>query len=158
VNKTDSINHTKKVRPIKWTEDEDGRLWADFHWGSIVVRELKHPSEPRNAWLATLFDTKGDLTLSGEYRDHRWSCEIDAEYLYQSYVSINKKSSKEPRKPAMNLDQAVEWIALNDEPKDVSPSSISGYISVQLAADIFGVRPVHVARLVSAYRKRDLKK
>lgn len=48
--------------------------------------------------------------------------------------------------------QGVEWIALNDEPNDLDPENIAGYISTLLLADLFHKDPLDVARAI--VRKR----
>lgn len=52
----------------------------------------------------------------------------------------------------MTYKSVVEWIALNDEPLDLDHKSIAQYISVQLAADIYGVTATSLARDIKAYR------
>ena len=71
---------------------------------------------------------------------------------------MSKLSNKFP-KPTMTYPMVVAWIADNDEPLDFDASSVSRYISVLLAADIFGVRPRKIAtditkRRVQRWRKR----
>lgn len=52
------------------------------------------------------------------------------------------------------LDQAVEWIARNDEPTILEESGMEGLISVLLVADLFESDPGIVARKVIEFRKR----
>lgn len=49
--------------------------------------------------------------------------------------------------------EGVTWIALNDEPLDMDPDSIAGYISTILLADLFGVEAARVAKDVLRRRK-----
>jgi hypothetical protein len=70
-----------------------------------------------------------------------------------------KKLSKKDPKATMTYPMVVAWIADNDEPLDLKPSSVRGYISVLLAADIFGVHPRKISkdivqRRVLRWRKR----
>lgn len=93
MNKVRSINRTKKFRPIEWTAStDDESLWADFQWGHIVVRKVK-TKQGTMAWLATLFDKRANVSINGEYQQSAWSAQIDAEYLFKSYRSNNKKVS-----------------------------------------------------------------
>lgn len=48
----------------------------------------------------------------------------------------------------------IQWIAENDEPEEMDPEVISGFISVCLLADLFGVTTEKVAKAVVAYKKR----
>ncbi len=48
--------------------------------------------------------------------------------------------------------KGVEWIALNDEPEDLDPESVAGYISTSLLADLFGKDPLVVAQTIVATR------
>lgn len=71
---------------------------------------------------------------------------------------MTKLSNKYP-KPAMTYPMVIAWIADNDEPLDFKPSSVCRYISVLLAADIFGVSPRKISkdivqRRVQRWRKR----
>lgn len=50
--------------------------------------------------------------------------------------------------------EAVQWIAVNDEPTDRDPEDIAYYISTVLISDIFGVTPERVARDVVRARER----
>jgi hypothetical protein len=49
---------------------------------------------------------------------------------------------------------AVAWIAMNDEPRDMDVGSVSEMISVALVADLFFVKPEKVARDIITYRER----
>lgn len=46
----------------------------------------------------------------------------------------------------------IQWIADNDEPDEMDPSVIDGFISVQLLADLFGKDPLVVAKAVAKAR------
>ena len=46
----------------------------------------------------------------------------------------------------------VAWIADNDEPADLDPCSVAGYISTLLLADLFSVKPERVAADVVRHR------
>jgi hypothetical protein len=49
----------------------------------------------------------------------------------------------------------VDWIARNDEPTDLDPESVAGYVSTLLLADLVGKRPEDVCVDVGSYgRKR----
>jgi hypothetical protein len=50
--------------------------------------------------------------------------------------------------------KGVAWIAWNDEPEDLDPENVSGYISTSLLADLFGKDPLDVAKDVVRYRKQ----
>lgn len=50
--------------------------------------------------------------------------------------------------------KGVEWIAGNDEPEDLDPESVAGYISTTLLADLFGKDPLDVGRAVVRKRKQ----
>lgn len=54
--------------------------------------------------------------------------------------------------------EGVEWIALNDEPMDLDPKSISWYISVCLLSDLFKVSNIKVATDILKIRIRESKK
>ena len=43
------------------------------------------------------------------------------------------------KKKVASWRAGIEWIALNDEPTDTNPDTISAYISTMLMADLFGV-------------------
>lgn len=58
---------------------------------------------------------------------------------------MTKLSNKYP-KPAMTYPMVIAWIADNDEPLDFKSSSVCRYISVLLAADIFGVSPRKISK------------
>jgi hypothetical protein len=47
---------------------------------------------------------------------------------------------------------AIKWIALNDEPEERAPVTVSEMISVQLTADLFEVSADRVAMDVIVYR------
>jgi hypothetical protein len=47
----------------------------------------------------------------------------------------------------------LDWIVYNDEPEDLDPENISGYISTLLLADLFGKDPEAVARAIVRRRK-----
>lgn len=49
---------------------------------------------------------------------------------------------------------AVEWIARNDEPMDLDPARVGGYISTVLVADLFEVEPEEVAAAIVRKRKK----
>jgi len=53
------------------------------------------------------------------------------------------------------LHEGVEWIAMNDEPDDLDPESIAGYISTLLLSDLLGVDPTSIAKLVIAFRSME---
>lgn len=50
--------------------------------------------------------------------------------------------------------KGVEWIALNDEPEDFDPESISEYISTSLLAFLFGKDEIEVGRAIVRYREK----
>lgn len=52
-------------------------------------------------------------------------------------------------------DDAVEWIAHNDEPTITDVEEMAGIISVVLIADLFGKTPAQVARAVIKIRKEE---
>lgn len=52
------------------------------------------------------------------------------------------------------LTDAVEWIAMNDEPGDLDPKSVAGYISTALIADLFGTPADMLARRIVLIRQR----
>lgn len=57
-----------------------------------------------------------------------------------------------------SLQQAVKWIALNDNAADnESVEDTAGYISVVLVADLFGKDAMEVARKVVWWRKQFFK-
>jgi hypothetical protein len=49
--------------------------------------------------------------------------------------------------------EAVEWIARNDDPGEMSADPVSGLISVALVADLFGKEQIEVARAVIRFRR-----
>ena len=49
---------------------------------------------------------------------------------------------------------AVEWIALNDEPTITTIDAVAESISVQLTADLFDKRPVDVALDIVTFRQK----
>lgn len=51
---------------------------------------------------------------------------------------------------------AVQWIAMNDEPADRDPDSISSYISTCLLADMYEKDPKKVAKDILLIREYDL--
>lgn len=53
---------------------------------------------------------------------------------------------------------AVEWIALNDEPTIEDPSVIFGFVTVGLIADVFGKDQMTVAEDVAKVRQLELAK
>ncbi len=50
--------------------------------------------------------------------------------------------------------EGVAWIALNDEPTDLDPESVDGYVATLLLADLFGKEPREVAEAVVRYRRK----
>ncbi len=57
-----------------------------------------------------------------------------------------------PRTAALNLDQAVALIALNDEPTCLRVEEVRGMCSVAIVADIFGITARGLARKVVKFR------
>lgn len=55
---------------------------------------------------------------------------------------------------AASYRHGIQWIAQNDEPADLNPESVSGYISTLLLADLFGKEPVVVAAAVVRKRQQ----
>lgn len=49
----------------------------------------------------------------------------------------------------------VQWIADNDEGRNVDPETVAGQISTLLLADLFGVEPERVAKDVIRIRLRE---
>lgn len=49
----------------------------------------------------------------------------------------------------------VDWIAMNDEPEDLDPDSVAGYISTLLLADLFGKPASEVAHDIIRVREKD---
>jgi len=76
-------------------------------------------------------------------------------------ASRPKKTSKEifvaaplNKKALMSYKDTILWIALNDNAgDDEDVETLSGYISVALAADIFGVPAIKLAKDVKKARK-----
>jgi hypothetical protein len=60
------------------------------------------------------------------------------------------------KRPVMTLAQAVELVALNDEPGELSVRVVAGSLTVAMLADVYGVKPVTFARRVVAYRKQEV--
>lgn len=52
-----------------------------------------------------------------------------------------------------SLKAAVEWIAHNDEPSEMDEDVMSGFPSVALIADLFGIEAIKVAQKVIRKRK-----
>lgn len=52
-----------------------------------------------------------------------------------------------------NYDQAVTWIALNDDAGELDVYTVYSTISVGLVADLFGIPTAQVARDVVEYRR-----
>lgn len=50
--------------------------------------------------------------------------------------------------------EAVEFIALNDEPEELDPESIAGFISTIAVAVSFRKEPLEVAQKVARFRRR----
>lgn len=50
--------------------------------------------------------------------------------------------------------RAVEWIALNDEPNETDPDAIAAQISVLLVADVFNLKPEHIAQKILKMRAK----
>lgn len=50
------------------------------------------------------------------------------------------------------------FIALNDEPLDMDPASVAGYVSVQLLSELFNVPAEKIGRDVVRYRKQQSKR
>lgn len=50
--------------------------------------------------------------------------------------------------------KGVEWIAWNDEPEDLDPESIAGFISTTLLADLFGKEADVVAADIVRHRQK----
>lgn len=48
----------------------------------------------------------------------------------------------------------VQWIALSDNPGSDEPEQMTGYITVALLADLFGVPPERVAKDVLKFRTK----
>jgi hypothetical protein len=58
-----------------------------------------------------------------------------------------------PRKARPTIAAAVAWIALNDECAEMDADVVAGFISVVLAADLFGVSAETIAKKVVRYRE-----
>jgi hypothetical protein len=56
------------------------------------------------------------------------------------------------------FDRAVNFIAFNDEPGDLSFKSVRGYISTITVAETLGIHVEMVARAVVKKRRAELKK
>lgn len=50
----------------------------------------------------------------------------------------------------------VAWIGENDEPNDLDPDTIDGYVSTLLLADLFGKDPKDVANDIVKYRMKQI--
>jgi hypothetical protein len=62
------------------------------------------------------------------------------------------RSTAATRRPTYRF--AVAWIAQEDEPGDLDPAVIAGYISTCLVADLWGKDEADVAEDVARYRRR----
>lgn len=51
--------------------------------------------------------------------------------------------------------QAVELIALNDEPECMNADDVSGLASVVIIADLFGIEPARLAADVVRFREKN---
>jgi hypothetical protein len=71
---------------------------------------------------------------------------------------MNKKPKKRARTISTLYREAVEWIALNDDPgspDSLSPYQIADYISTSLVADIFRKSRAQVALDIMEIRRID---
>lgn len=65
------------------------------------------------------------------------------------------KMGKKAAKKAL-LDEAIEWIAMNDDVGDKAPDAC-GALTVALVADVFGKSRLEVARAVVKIKKAERK-
>lgn len=57
--------------------------------------------------------------------------------------------------PRAKYDDAIAWIAYNDEPTDMDLLTVADLISVQLVADVWGKTPDRVAQDVLNIRNKE---
>ena len=57
------------------------------------------------------------------------------------------------QKPPMSYTEAIELLALNDNPADMNAKSVEESIAVQMVADIYRTNARALARTIVAYRK-----
>lgn len=58
-----------------------------------------------------------------------------------------------PTKKPAPLEEAVAYVALNDEPGELSASAMSGYASVHVLSVVYRLTTLGAARKVVAYRR-----
>ncbi len=85
----------------------------------------------------------------------------DAKFMGLSLSKFVRKLRRdwkqEKTKNIPRYKYAVEWIAFNDEPGELSLSFVASLISVQLIADLFGIAPEVLAKDVIQMRREDIR-
>lgn len=140
----DALRGIAKERQAKGIRTLKAILKRLMREHGVLLRSIPHPLRPGDSML-----DYAETAL--ELRDSK---AFGTALAYVGRCIKSETPEIRTRTKRASYREGVAWIALNDEPGDDNPDSVSSYISTALLADLFGKTTEQVARDICRYRDR----